>query len=537
VLTVRDVGVTAFAHCSRLVRQPSLVRTVVLAGLTAALASGSVASAGANPSSAKARAQQQHAVARTAPSVPRRLQGAAYVPWGTLLAPSAPPPRRASRPQPGADGRTGRQLRALEADPAFSWVQPGESIAPGVPADAYVLQYVNSQGTFRAFADCSGLYCVSDTYGGNVTETMNYAFPVMLHSARGRIVMTSSDCLTMPHGMSCYARWETVYEHSLANPPDPQTYGGCGRTHYAQNQTVCQFDPVNGATGAFMSKATDASLPAIGIPFAFSRSYTSADTTSGRLGPGWIDSYGASVAIQANGDALLRTPQGQQLYYTKQADGSFVADAGGLASLASVTGGYEVVRPDQVHESFDSQGRPTSIQDRNGKGVSLGYGADGKLATVTDSAGRVISFAYNTDGLLSQLSLPGTRSVSYGYTGGRLTSVTDVRGGTTTYRYDAGGRLDQITDPNSHVEVQNTYGADGRVTEQFDALGHKTTFAWIRTRTPRRRPTRGGTRGRTSTPATCSRAARTRSGIRRRTPTTAASTSLPSPIRVETRPR
>jgi hypothetical protein len=44
------------------------------------------------------------------------------------------------------------------------------------------------------------------------------------------------------------------------------------------------MDPVNSLTGAFITSETDLVLASKGLEFAFTRSYTSADPTSGRLG-------------------------------------------------------------------------------------------------------------------------------------------------------------------------------------------------------------------------------------------------------------
>ena len=44
--------------------------------------------------------------------------------------------------------------------------------------------------------------------------------------------------------------------------------------------------------------------------------------------------------------------------------------------------------------------------------------------------------------------------------------------------YDANHRLLTITDANSHTFVRNVYNSGGKVTEQYDALNNKTTFAY-----------------------------------------------------------
>ncbi|MGH3371606.1 MAG: DUF6531 domain-containing protein, partial [Nocardioidaceae bacterium] len=238
-------------------------------------------------------------------------------------------------------------------------------------------------------------------------------------------------------------------------------------------------DPVDTATGAFGHAEMDAELPGIGLPFEFERSYSSDDPTVGPLGKGWTFTYNASLSVQQNGDVLFRAEDGQQLLYTVQADGSYAAEPGVHSALKAIAGGYELVRQDQARYRFDSSGRLTSLKDHNDQGLTFTYDGSGRLATVTDSAGRVITLGYNpTTGRLTSLALPDGRSVGYGYTGDLLTSIRDLRGFSTTYRYDPSDRLSEIVDPNNRSAVRNTYDASGRVIEQFDPLGNKTTFSW-----------------------------------------------------------
>ena len=263
-------------------------------------------------------------------------------------------------------------------------------------------------------------------------------------------------------------------------PPPGQTFGSGEDGTGMHGNCGCGLfaDPVSSRTGAFTTSVDDLDLPGTGVSFAWSRSYTSADQTVGRLGPGWTDSYSASLALQPNGDARLRGEDGQQILYVKQPNGSFVGAPGARSTLASVTGGYELLRTDQVRYRFDVQGRLLSIKDRNDQGVTLAYDGQNRLASVTDSANRQATMSYNAANLVSQVQTHDGRSVAYGYTGGRLTTVTDVRGKTWAYTYDSGGRLERITDPLSHPQVTNVYGAEGRVQTQTDALGKQTTFDW-----------------------------------------------------------
>jgi RHS repeat-associated protein len=256
-----------------------------------------------------------------------------------------------------------------------------------------------------------------------------------------------------------------------------QTRGPCiGKRHTKSGTYGCPADPVNSLTGAFTTSVTDLELPGTGIPFSFVRSYSSDDPTQGRLGIGWTDNFAASLTVQGSGDVLFHGDAGELLLFARQADGTFAPPPGSLSTLVAVSGEYELKTTDLVRYRFTSQGRLSSIKDRNDNGLTLAYDGSNKLTTITDSAGRDTTLTYNGSPL-SQLSGPGG-TVAYVYTNNRLTSVTDVAGKQWTYRYDGSGRLDQETDPLGHAVVTNVYNANGRVTSQTDALGRVTTLAW-----------------------------------------------------------
>jgi RHS repeat-associated protein len=272
----------------------------------------------------------------------------------------------------------------------------------------------------------------------------------------------------------CWMRWYPIGDPFESRE---QTYGGCGAGVHAVSASECLSDPVNTATGSFVTQATDVELPGIGLPFRLTRRYTSEDKTVGALGVGWTHSYAPSLTFDVDGNVSLRGEDGQRVGFARQVNGSYLSNPGARSRLSKLADMYELVRHDQVRYRFDFQGRLTLLRDRNGNSVSLAYDSNGALATVTDTAGRVITFTH-ADGLLTRVELPDGRFVAYGYTNGRLTSVTDLRGNTTTYTYDGGGRLATIVDQNNHTAIRNVYGADGRVSEQFDARNNRSTFAW-----------------------------------------------------------
>jgi YD repeat-containing protein len=283
-------------------------------------------------------------------------------------------------------------------------------------------------------------------------------------------------------GPAAVAQWDDFGGGALGDPPDggvwplEQSFGSFCEGPGSLARVSCGMlsDPVNTGTGAFVHQETDLSLASSGVPFTWTRTYTSQDTASGRFGFGWTDTYQASLDVQPSGDVIAKGIDGQRLVFTAEGD-EFVGAPGANATLEAFDDGYELVTNDLLFYYFDLDGKLLYASDRTSLGVELAYDTGGRLSTVTDSAGNTATVSYTTRDLVSGVALSDGRSVSYGYTSGRLTSFTDVRGKQWTYSYDAGGRLATIVDPLAHTQVSNVYDpSSGRVTEQTNATGDTT---------------------------------------------------------------
>jgi len=273
-----------------------------------------------------------------------------------------------------------------------------------------------------------------------------------------------------------------IFEVSNSIPPEqcfgPPASGGYGSSTHGVNPCRSEAEPVNTYSGSYYTAHTDARLGGIGLPFSFTRSYNSADTTSGPLGPGWSHSYNLYLVIGAGKkSATLHAEDGQQLKFVKVGS-VYVPDPGVTDSLVlEGDNTWTLTRKDQVVYRFGTDGKITSLRDRNAQGLTFSY-TSGNLTGITDSANRQITLQY-TGGLLSKLTLPDGRHADYGYLTGKLHTVTDMRGYTTTYSYDPLlAKLATIQDQNLHTVVQNFYGSDGRVNEQRDALSNTSYFDW-----------------------------------------------------------
>lgn len=245
--------------------------------------------------------------------------------------------------------------------------------------------------------------------------------------------------------------------------------------------------PVNTASGSLTEVATDLRLAGPGIPFAWTRSYNSADSSSGGLGPGWTHPFESKITVSnpTTGELDYHGGSGQHTHFTKTSGGSSGAATyaakgfdGKLKRLSDNS--YQLTTRDQRVFSFDSSGNLTQIKPRFLPATTLSY-TSGKLSSITDSAGRTITISYSvsTPSLIEKVTLPDSRFVQYGYTSGRLTSVQDARGKSWMLAYDTNGRLTSIEDPVGHYEVQEVqYDSQGRVTTEENGTGDAISYAY-----------------------------------------------------------
>src|SRR4051812_43615292 len=273
--------------------------------------------------------------------------------------------------------------------------------------------------------------------------------------------------------------------------PVAQTRGcGCGddRQIAAANDGVRSDGPVNTASGALVETALDLKLAGPGIPFAWTRTYNSQDSSSGALGIGWSHPFAASLTVvnATTGELEYFSGSGQRTRFTKTTGGgtgaATYAAAGFDGALVRLSGGsYQLTTRDLRTLSFDSSGLLSQIKPRFLPATTLAY-TSGKLSSITDSAGRAIAISYNatTPALIERLTLPDARYVEYGYTSGRLTSVRDPRGKSWTLSYDAtSGLLTDIQDPVGSYERQDViYDGQGRVTSVEDGAGEAVTYSY-----------------------------------------------------------
>ncbi|GFJ92634.1 RHS repeat-associated core domain-containing protein [Phytohabitans rumicis] len=201
------------------------------------------------------------------------------------------------------------------------------------------------------------------------------------------------------------------------------------------------------SVGNYTTTVTDASVPVIGPPLSVVRTYNSLDPrTTGLFGAGWSTRYDmrATADTDGSGNVVVTYPDGRQVRFGRNADGTFAPPPGQFATFAAVSGGgWELMDKSSTVYDFNAAGRLTSVTDNRGRAQTLTYDGAGKLTTVT-TAGRSLHFTFTGSHVSSVSTDPvggsGTSPLTwtYSYSGDRLTGVCAPGAGTACASYGYG---------------------------------------------------------------------------------------------------
>ena len=294
-------------------------------------------------------------------------------------------------------------------------------------------------------------------------------------------------------------------------------------------------EPVNTASGAFLTSAPGLSVSGAGVPLQVSASYNSAVAQSqvdagqapGPLGYGWDYNLGMSVSVNATtGIATVTEENGAQItfapyspetspWWCTSADNYCGTAPRSIATLEhNADGTWTFTRKlsSPLTFTFGSSGSLIGITDAAGqelteapgspgtgqcpssastcqvwtssvsqRSITLAFDASGDLDSATDQAGQSTSFCHYGQ----------TCASSSGGLAGDLASVTQLSGTaspqTTAYSYDSTNAaadlqhdLTVIVPPSGQTtaELDNTYDSAGRVVNQVLPGGSVLTFGY-----------------------------------------------------------
>lgn len=274
---------------------------------------------------------------------------------------------------------------------------------------------------------------------------------------------------------------------SAALPTGPTSTGLTGVRPSATRLPFPISDQVSAsvdiATGNLMVSTTWLSLRGVTAAVPIGATYNSLSTAVGGTatspanrwvfaidGAGSLSQVASGVVYTgADGSTWLFTPvSGSTTAFTSPAGLKQVLVKGASSyTLTDLTSGR--VR------TFDLNGVPTTVADRNGNATSIGTNATG-VTNVSSSlpgySGSALFAPYGPGGVgITQTSgnysrtpsyfvtsnqLTDSPSTTFAYTGGNLTSITPLGGAATTFTYDGSGKVRQVDRQNTSTGSPGT---------------------------------------------------------------------------------
>lgn len=210
--------------------------------------------------------------------------------------------------------------------------------------------------------------------------------------------------------------------------------------------------------------------------------YQSLNIQDGPLGKGWTHTYHTSLTLNNDGSVFYRGGEGAKRLYTLSR-GSYVSPAGDYSALVkNADGSFTITYHDGLKQNFYSNGKLSSIVDRNNNTLTLAYrngDPTGDLISVTDPAGRVTVLDYDQSAnphRLISVTDPAGNIYNFEYSGGMLSKVINpsaVPGGPRgywQYTYNGDGLMITKTDPGNNITTYDYY-ADYRTKSAVDPEG------------------------------------------------------------------
>ncbi|TDO68097.1 RHS repeat-associated protein [Kribbella sp. VKM Ac-2571] len=265
---------------------------------------------------------------------------------------------------------------------------------------------------------------------------------------------TSSKTWVVPSGKLAWNReyqWQIYVQdndgqHTIGEPitlftgvPQPAITG-----HIANNDGKSQDKPYDPAVGNYTASALDVVVPVAGPELNVARTYNSLDPRrDGLFGAGWSSRYDMRLVIENDGSALVTYPDGRQVRFGVNANGTFAAPRGAKTVLtaASANGPWTLqIVPGTKYEFAPGTGKLSKIYSTQGKPLALAYRTNGTLESVAslDGAGRKLTFTWSADN--KHVASVSTQPVNgspltwtYEYSGDVLTKSCNAEQKCTTY--------------------------------------------------------------------------------------------------------
>ncbi|NGY63642.1 hypothetical protein G7043_32460 [Lentzea sp. NEAU-D13] len=253
----------------------------------------------------------------------------------------------------------------------------------------------------------------------------------------------------------------------ITSVPQPEVTSRMGNAPYTGNGLG--FDPM---VGNYTTAAVDAAAATVGPELNVARTYNSLDPRADlTFGSGWSSRYDMRVVPDADGsgNVVVTYPDGQQVRFGQNPDGSYTAPPGRAATLTRVDADWKLIDKDRTVYTFRFDGALVSIKDSAGRLVDLTHDTEGRLwKAISRTSNRTLTFAWTADG--KHVEYVRTEPVDgsalewkYVYDNDRLLEACNPTGKCTRYTYEDGSHYrSTVLDsrPDSYWRLGEAGGAD-----------------------------------------------------------------------------
>jgi RHS repeat-associated protein len=260
--------------------------------------------------------------------------------------------------------------------------------------------------------------------------------------------------------------------------------------------------PVSLVSGAETFSRTDLSLGSL-YPITIQRRYNSRSGYDSPLGYGWALNFDKRIYTYPDGSVTLRKECGWKIRFTWSAAG-YLPSTGETGTLVqNVDGSFLYTDKSGEKETYDPQGRLTSMADAKGNSLLLAYtGATREnlwgllLANIDQTSPLIVAYDYHLS-KIEEKDAAGALTgnwvaLHYSAATGRLMDIQDNIGRIVSYTQDNIGNLTAASSPsgsaaygysgstNKHLltsidegqgAYENTYDSTGKVTRQTHGAG------------------------------------------------------------------
>lgn len=264
-------------------------------------------------------------------------------------------------------------------------------------------------------------------------------------------------------------------------------YGGSNpSTECAQ---TCAGDPINTLTGEFWEQNVDVSLPNVGVPLHFIRSFNTYSTNNNdkNLGYGWTNNYSMKIEEKTDTSGELweqnviniTQENNSVVSFYKIVTGEYLTTSDVLATLeySDATDTFTFTRKNGAKFIFDAvTGRLLKQIDSFGNTLLISYDSQGRLKKITADNLNFIELTYSS-GLLTKVEDSSGYYVEYSYQNNNLIKVEDAIGTLKEYSYDTTHKILSLTNANGGTTT-NEYDSNDKVIKQTDPEGNQLLLSY-----------------------------------------------------------